>query len=186
MNEERMQVLNMLADNKLTVEQANQLLEALGDQPATTEQRAAVQRQTQPTATNQERDPRADRLAQQLADLKAVGVNAAFVREMEALGFVDLTPEQLVDLKAVGVNAQFVREMCDLDFGDLAPDQLQHLKAVGVNAEFIAEMRVLGMVDLDADQLVALRSGDPGGITQRLQPPLDHASAGEADAQNEA
>ena len=45
MNEERIMVLEMLAAGKITIEQANQLIDVLGEKPLSTEEEWPITRQ---------------------------------------------------------------------------------------------------------------------------------------------
>jgi hypothetical protein len=145
MSEERRQVLEMLAAGKVTVEQANQLLEALeaaGRPSDTGELRAPARQRERPAQRARPRDAFFSNLTpDQLIEPRDHGVTPAFVREMRELGFTDLSPDDLVELRDHGVNAAFVQEMRDLGFDNLAPDELVELRDHGVNAAFVQEMR---------------------------------------------
>src|SRR5437763_322613 len=116
MSDERRQVLEMLAAGKVTVEQANQLLEALGAavRPSdTAEPRAAAHQRERPAQRARPVDAFFSNLTpNQLVELRDHGVTPAFVREMRELGFTDdLSPNDLVELRNHGITAAFIREM---------------------------------------------------------------------------
>src|SRR4051794_41127783 len=128
MSEERRQVLEMLAAGKVTVEQANQLLEALGaaGRPTDTgEPRAPAHQRERAAQRGRPADAYFSNLAaDQLVELRDHGVSPAFVRQMRELGFTDLSPNDLVKLRDHGVTPAFIRDMRELGLGELAPDEL--------------------------------------------------------------
>lgn len=141
MGEERMQVLEMLAAGKITAEQADELLDALGD--------VASARQSEKTWTRQEyRVPRNGESVmiptiEKLTEARMHGVSRQYAQEMREAGYSDLTLQDLMHLKMHGVNAKFVREMRDVGLGSLSPQQLGELRMHGVDADYIREMQDL-------------------------------------------
>ena len=104
MSEESTQVLKMLAEGKLTVEQANQLLEALGDEPAVT-----TEKRTRPTgrADRMEAPPRFT--VEQLIELSEHEVDPDFIKEMREAGLTDLSVDQLIALREHEVDPSLVK-----------------------------------------------------------------------------
>lgn len=159
MNQESMQVLTMLAEGKITVEDATRLLEVLGEGAARTEAAPPASRRGERQRRPEDWGaPQTSFGLGQLAAMRAVGVDAAYIRELREAGFPDLQAEQLVSMRAVGVDAAYIRGMREAGFGDLALDKLISMRAVGVNPAWIQELRELGMTDLQPDQLIEMRA----------------------------
>jgi hypothetical protein len=66
-------------------------------------------------------------------------VDAAYVRELQALGLAGATPDQLVEMYDHGVDAAFVREMRGLGYIDLTPSKWVALRDNGVADDEPAE-----------------------------------------------
>lgn len=137
MNEERRQVLEMLAAGRITVEQAASLLEAVEPQGERRGDSAYAGERRQ-EGRSARRPPRLT--PSELAGFKALGVNAAYLQEMREAGYGDLSPEQLSQLKALGVTASYVRELREAGYDNLSPDDLAGLKALGVNSSYVREI----------------------------------------------
>ncbi len=147
MNEERLSILRTLADGKITAEQANELIKALGDEPpagaeeeyrpeGAIESSAEAQGRVRQHTTNDfftELEP------DQLIEMKMHGVDANFVREMRELGITDL--DQLIEFKIHGIDANFIRQLREFGFTDLEPEQIVEFKIHGVDANYIRQMR---------------------------------------------
>src|SRR3712207_6005218 len=116
MSEERLSVLRMLAEGKITAEQADELISALDGEPAaeTADASRAVApppapAAERPGAAGTSQSGFADLTLDQLTEFKMHGVDPAFIREMREI-YPDIEPEQLIEFKIHGVSADFVRE----------------------------------------------------------------------------
>jgi hypothetical protein len=155
MSEERQKVLEMLAEGRLTPEQADRLLEALG-----TAGQGAQRPQPEPRpgrTDNPQQRFLSGLTADQLIKMRQHGVNPDFIQEIRGLGFTDLNVDQLIKMRIHGVGPDFIEEMRGLGFS-ADVDALIKLRNHGVNAEFVQEMQELGFDRLPADQLVKLRT----------------------------
>jgi hypothetical protein len=118
-------------------------------------------------------------------EMRIFNITPEYVREMESLGFKDISTQDLIDTKIHNVTPQFVRdmraagwdlsleelkesaifratpefaaEMKKLGYGNLKHDDLVAFRIHHVTAEFINELRELGYEHVDADDLVAMR-----------------------------
>jgi beta-lactamase regulating signal transducer with metallopeptidase domain len=81
-----------------------------------------------------------------------------FIEEMASVGYTNLSVEQLVELKAVGVNANYVRSLRALGFNNLKVRELTNLRAVGVTPAYIEGIRNAGYKDLTAGQYANMRA----------------------------
>ncbi len=162
MNEERMRVLRLLADGKITAEQANELIKALSEEPPVdatraygtedpTEARTAAQ---QGARERSDADVFSNLEPEQLVEFKIHGIEPSLIREMRELG---LKPEQIIEFQIHGVDADFIQQLRELGFTELEPDQIIEFKIHGVDAGFIHEMRELGFADLTPDKLIELK-----------------------------
>jgi hypothetical protein len=178
MNDERTHVLQMLANGKITVDEAEALLTALetGDQsqqpftfPAGVHpQPPQPPRPPQPPVPPQpwrgaprpRRERSGDDLIDQVLALRIHGIDAKFITAIKELGLGDNTIDEWIALKNHDVTAEFVEEMRAAGLEKLNPDELLQLRIHGVDAAFVQAMREAPGRDLTADQLVALRIHD--------------------------
>jgi hypothetical protein len=147
-NQERTKILAMVASGKLTIEQADQLLETLGAQ----------------SMASAEKRPDQSKLAagftftgEQLAALEVDEVDADYIRALQEAGLRDLTVKQLIALKNYEIDAAFVKALMDLGLTDLTVKQLIALKNYEVDADEIVALREAGFTDLTVEQLIALK-----------------------------
>lgn len=159
MNEERRQVLQMLAEGRITPEQAEQLLEALEEQ-GREQPSAQVEPPGQPAART---EPPAGTWSiggidlDRLVEMKAVGVSPDYIREMQALlGNVSL--DELIEMRAVGVSPEFVREVTAI-VGKLPINKLVEMRAVGVTPDFLRQWSQVGF-DLSGEHGEQAPSGE--------------------------
>jgi bla regulator protein blaR1 len=94
----------------------------------------------------------------ELIRLKALGVTAQFVRDMEATGVVHHpTIDQLTRLRALDVTPSYVRDMRAI-FGSLGIEDLTRMRAVGVTPSYVAELKAAGLPDVGSERIVGLRA----------------------------
>jgi hypothetical protein len=157
MSEERAQILEMLVAGRVTVEQAEQLLDAL-DGPSPSASRGAVaEAGPQRPGDDHSEDFFASLTAEQLVALRDSDVSRAFVEQMRAAGLNTLRIEDLIELHDEGITPRFVLDLQEAGLADLTRDQLVELYCHGVDAAFVREMRGLGYSDLTPSKWVALR-----------------------------
>ncbi|HEX6037031.1 M56 family metallopeptidase [Longimicrobium sp.] len=95
-----------------------------------------------------------------LIALRALGVDDAYVRDLRAAGYDNLSARELVELAATDVTGAYAGEMNAAGWGRLTPDQLQALGAVGVTTAWLGEMRAAGIRPATADDAAELRALD--------------------------
>src|SRR6516164_1536823 len=111
----------MVAEGKLSPDDANALLKALGEgdnlpTPPTEATRRVVR--DNPTA----------RLSiQQIARLSEQGVDGDYVRELQAAGYGGLDPNQIIELHNHGVDGDYIRELREVGYTGYSPKELIHL-----------------------------------------------------------
>jgi hypothetical protein len=156
MSEERAQILEMLVAGRVTVEQAEQLLEAL-DGPSPSASRGVVaQAAAQPRGDEHTGDFFATLTTEQLVALRESDVSRAFVEQMRAAGLNALSVEDLIELHDEGITPHFVLDLREAGLADLTPDQLVELYCHGVDAAYVRELRALGLAGATPDQLVEM------------------------------
>ena len=167
MNEERTQVLQLLANGKINVEEAQALLKALatGEKETAEPARFAGRPRWAPRRARPPRPPRMGRRGQadvidQVLHLRIHGVDGHFIAEMKEMGFSNLTADELTALKIHEVTPRYIEEIRAAGFEDITVDQLLSLATHGVDADFIEEMRDATGRDLTIEQLVKLRIHD--------------------------
>lgn len=95
---------------------------------------------------------------QTMVSLRAVGVTPEYLDELTRMGFHVTRAEQAVSLRAVGVDAAYVKELASLGYTNIAPDDLQQMRAVGVDADFIRKMEAHGFHNLSVQRLIQARA----------------------------
>ncbi|HVL79494.1 MAG TPA: M56 family metallopeptidase [Sphingomicrobium sp.] len=79
----------------------------------------------------------------EIVQFKALGVSAAYLRELAASGYPNLNADKVVEAKAMGITGSYIRSMIAA-YGRLSMDQLVEMKAVGVTARDIDRFRRAG------------------------------------------
>ncbi|HZB94986.1 MAG TPA: hypothetical protein VE268_03405, partial [Herpetosiphonaceae bacterium] len=149
MSEESTQVLKMLAEGKLTVEQANQLLEALGDEPAVT-----TEKRTRPTgrADRMEAPPRFT--VEQLIALSEHEVDPNFIKELYEAGLTGLSVEQLIELSEHEVDPSFLKQLNKMGLSGLTFEQIIALSEHEVDPSYLKQLHKEGLTDLTVEQII--------------------------------
>ncbi|QIL02511.1 M56 family metallopeptidase [Sphingomonas sinipercae] len=94
----------------------------------------------------------------ELIDLKALGVNSNYIRDLAAAGFKNLNADSITDARGAGLTGQYVREIAKAGYANLSLDELTEMRAVGVTAAYIRKLRAAGYSGLSVDKLVELRA----------------------------
>ncbi len=148
-NQERTKILEMVASGKLTIEQADQLLERLG---------------AQSTADAEKRPDLSQRAAgftnftgEQMAALEVYEVDADYIRALQEAGLRDLTVKQLISLKNYEIDADDIVALREAGFTDLTVKQLIALKNYEVDADDVRALQEAGFTNLTVEQLIALK-----------------------------
>lgn len=155
MNEERRKVLQMVAEGRVTPEQANQLLEALGGQEQPTATAEPV-RQPQPRSAR-EWDGFASLTHQQMIEARMHEMDAAFIREMGGLFDPRPTFDELVEAKIHDLDPEYIREMRACGLRDASLRQLIEASIHDLDPEYVREMRAAGLRDLSVKKLVEMK-----------------------------
>ncbi|HEX6543012.1 MAG TPA: hypothetical protein VF040_14735 [Ktedonobacterales bacterium] len=156
MNEERAQILEMLVAGRLTVEQADQLLQAIDVPSSPAHQPATSEMGTQRRRVGRSDNFFASLTAEQLIALRDNGVSGAYVEQMRAAGLNGLRAKDLIKLHDHGVTPRFVLDLQEAGLADLTRDQLIDLFCHGVNADYVREMSALGLAGATPDQLIEM------------------------------
>ncbi|HET8629379.1 MAG TPA: hypothetical protein VFL91_18315 [Thermomicrobiales bacterium] len=149
-SDERLQVLQMLAEQRLTRDEAERLLDALDvAAPA-----AAPARREDPAPASFAGLPCS---VGDLIALRGMGVTRGYVDELRAAGLTGFDLGEAVALKGVGVDADYIAALVRAGLTNLDAGQLIALKGCGVDADYVGRVRDAGLGDLDPDELIALR-----------------------------
>src|SRR5690349_21697090 len=105
MSQETMQVLKMLAEGKLTVDQANQLLAALG------EDRSAAPRGGSAPIPRPRNDAFGRLSPAQIVELRNHNVTPDYIRSMRSLGLEDMSLQHLIELRNHDIDPEYIRAM---------------------------------------------------------------------------
>jgi hypothetical protein len=159
MGEERAQILEKLVAGRVTVEQAEQLLQAI-DVPSSPARHSATgatwEVGTQPRADRRPEGFFADLTVEQLVALRDRGVSGDYVEQMLSAGPHGLSGKDLIKLHDNGVTPRFVLDLQEVGLTDLSRDQLIDLYGHGMTAAYIREMHALGLTGATLGQLVKM------------------------------
>jgi len=122
--------------------------------PAPTEHDAVKADERHPVAAG---DTTPNRSVEDLIGMRAVGVDAAYIAEMRAVGYSGLSAKELTSLRAVGVTGAYARTMTAA-FGRVSADDLEGMRAVGVTPAFLNDLASHGYARLTAGQATGLRA----------------------------
>jgi hypothetical protein len=147
-NQERTQILEMVASGKLTIEQADQLLERLGAQSMASAEKRPDQRLRAAGFTF---------TGEQMAALEVYEIDADYIRALQEAGLRDLIVKQLISLKNYEVDAEYVRALREAGFTNLTVKQLISLKNYEVDAYYVRALREAGFTNLTVEQLISLK-----------------------------
>lgn len=166
MNEERLTILRMVAEKKITSDEGERLMDALGketkSQPSPPPEPKIATAESFKKGTfdfNFKKDIHKSRFVfmKTGGDSGLALKRASFIEEMRNLGFDGLTVEQLTEMKIHGVTPDFVRGIRDLGFENIDVRNLVEFRVHGVSPDFVREMTALGFRDLDPKKIVAMR-----------------------------
>jgi uncharacterized FlaG/YvyC family protein len=155
----RARILEMVKDGKISIEQADELLEALENaQPNTPAQVSPLEASTFDPAHKPRVEVRISRSTnsgkynfEQMIELGKFGVSAKFIRELAEVGLTDLSFDEVIELGKFGISPKFVLEMRQLsrefDLGELNFERIIELGMFGVSAKFVREMIETQMID---------------------------------------
>ena len=152
----RARILEMVKDGKISIEQADELLEALENAvPNTPEHVSPLEPEHKPRVEVRiSRNTNGGKYNfEQMIELGKFGVSAKFIRQIAEVGLTDLSFEDVIELGKFGVSPKFVLEMRQLseefDLGELNFERIIELGKFGVSAKFVREMIETQMIDFN-------------------------------------
>src|SRR6266581_809508 len=175
MSEERVQVLAMLVTGKITIDQADQLLEVLGEEPLSESERWSSQSRKQdegweePVREFQGRTA-AQRMpsftVDQIIELSEHGVEPDYLIKFRDAGIAHLDVEQIIELSEHEVDPVYFIKFREAGLTDLTVEQIIELSDHEVKPAYIKALREAGLVDLTFDQVIELseREVDPAYV----------------------
>jgi hypothetical protein len=92
---------------------------------------------------------------ERLVDFRMNGIDPKVIREWAHAGYGDLRDERRLKLE---LSSAFIREMEDVGYRDLSTRQLGDFRFYGINAEFVRKAASEGYRDLSPEELVELRT----------------------------
>ena len=139
MQAERTRVLELVAAGTISVEQATQLLDAIGWGPAEAPSPAPkVETRGAPGRSLGDLIP--GLTAEELIELADHGVDADYLRELREAGLTDLSVSELTELFDHGVQPDYIRDMRDAGYAHLSAAELTELFDHGVQPDYVREM----------------------------------------------
>ncbi|MBV8639381.1 MAG: hypothetical protein JO322_14975 [Candidatus Eremiobacteraeota bacterium] len=94
----------------------------------------------------------------QLVAMKALGVTAQYVHDLEAAGVNDITQSQVVPMRALRVDRAYVDEIAQAGFPHLSASQYVTLKAMRIDGAYIRYLRSHGFKNLTVNQVVTMKA----------------------------
>jgi DNA-binding transcriptional MerR regulator len=181
----RARILEMVKDGKISIEQADELLEALENaQPNTPAHDSPFEPEHKPRVEVRiSRSNNGKYNFEQMIELGKFGVSPKFVRQIAEAGLTDLSFEDVIELGKFGINPKFVLEMRQLgeefDLGELNFERIIELGKFGVSAKFVREMIETQMIDfnLPPSQWARHEEADHEERRAKLQAKLEKAQA---------
>ena len=85
------------------------------------------------------------------------GIDEAYVQEIQAMGFKDLSMKKMMEAKIHGVSQAYAEGLRSAGFGNLSIDKIIEAKIHGVNPASIGEIQTLGFGELDLDDIIGLK-----------------------------
>src|SRR6266704_2838039 len=165
MSEERVQVLAMLVTGKITIDQANQLLEVLGEEPLSEPERWSSQSRKQdegwrePVREFQGRTA-AQRMPSftfdQIIELSEHEVEPDYLIKFRDAGIAHLDVEQIIELSEHEVDPVYFIKFREAGLTDLTVEQIIELSDHEIKPSYLAKLREAGLTDLTFDQVIEL------------------------------
>ena len=80
-----------------------------------------------------------------------------FIREMEQLGYTDLSPNRLEQFRIHGVTPEFVEAMAEVGYDGIPAKTLVQMRIHGVDASFVRQLERRGIKDLSTKELIDMK-----------------------------
>jgi hypothetical protein len=94
--------------------------------------------------------------SQNVMGLRALKVDAAYVKAMKAAGYPELRAQKLTSMKAVGVTPEKVQAVKAMGFSPTQEELIQ-MSVFKIDAPFIERMKARGFQNLTIAQLVKIK-----------------------------
>lgn len=158
MSDESTQVLRMLAEGKISVEDANRLLEALGE---TGQEWSTTPAPASPIQQGSSRKPQPAKDAprftvSQIVQMSDHGIDPDYLVRLRKAGLSDLGFEDLIRLSDHGVEVEYVLALREAGLRELGVEDVIRLHDHGVEADTLQELAQAGITDLSVDDLVEM------------------------------
>jgi hypothetical protein len=165
MSDEALQVLEMLAAGRLTVDEADELL-------------ATLTGPTTPAELSLDQVLGFAPAPEQRAVLRSIGADATYIAALQAACGYPLRTDKVIALKSVGVTAGYITALRASGFTDLDAEQVIALRGLNVPPGYVRALRDAGLTDLTPERVIALWSAgvtaeQAAGIGRHPPDPLD-------------
>jgi hypothetical protein len=164
MVQERLSILTMLEEGKISVEEATALLDVMEQpdkpDPRPLEETLAMASETISPAHSKppasEEAPVFNFDLEKLTEMKIHGVTPKFIQEMRELKLADLSTDKLLEMRIHGVTPAYVQEMRSFGLNPSA-GELVEMRVHGVTHDYIRRMETLGLDELTPERLIEMR-----------------------------
>lgn len=158
MKEERAQILAMLQKGKITVDEADLLLEALGQTAVPSNPTPPAKNIIPPESLKPVKplhtSPKLT--AEQILQLNREGVDPDFIRAVRQLPHTALTGDQIVTMAIEGVDPAFITAVGQLEELPLTGDHIVQMGLEGVDPDFLQALNGLHMPGLTGDHIMQM------------------------------
>lgn len=179
MSQESLQVLKMLSEGKITIDDANSLLQALDEGIKS----PASSRDTTPTPQERRAERQDEFFARltpkQLVELRMYDVTPDYVRAMRGIGYPNLSPSQLIALRMHDVKPEYVQAMRDAGYTDLSPEQLAELGMHDIDPSLVAVFQSMEHRRPSVAELIEMGMH---GVTEQFVTEMHEVGFGDLDA----
>jgi hypothetical protein len=164
--EEHRQILEMVAEGKITVDEGTKLLDALGEAPREMRERVEIHIPAESVSraaasraagnivrTGRIKTKRGARSVDRILSFVAQGVSVDYIREVQDV-LDDVSIDEIVSLASEGVKPGYIEKIKDA-LGDVSVEEIISLSCEGVKPEYIEKIKdALG--DVSVEEIISL------------------------------
>lgn len=90
--------------------------------------------------------------------LKALNINAEYIRSLEEVGYDNIDRSDLIAMKAQGITADYIKNLQKSGYKNIKPSDLIAIKAQSITTDYIESFANVGFTNLQIDEFVSLKA----------------------------